>query len=218
MDVTNGSRTTSQHNQCSGMAIDDGSSREEHVNLVLLDSLAVLYSASLLSDTLTFTSQDSLVDTEAVAVDADQTAIGGHAVTHSNVNHITGDQFLCLNLLSLSIPNNLGFVGRVFLKCRDSLLGAAFLGNTDNRVKDKNSQNLGRHIQLAPQINAMGGGGGRLRTHHDGVNKGSPVVALFEKSQHKGYGRRTQQDKNKLIFELFQNQLPERGRRLFLQS
>lgn len=42
----------------------------------------------------------------------------------------------------MSIPDDLGFIGRVFVQCGDRLFGAAFLGDTDNSIQDKDRENL----------------------------------------------------------------------------
>ena len=130
------------------MAVNDSSSREKHVNLVLLNGLLVLDSPGLLSNTFTLASQDSLVDAEAVAVDGEQSAVGGDTVTHRNLDHVSGNQIFSLNLANLSITDNLGLVGRVFLQGGDCLFGAALLGDSDDTIENENCENLFKVSQL----------------------------------------------------------------------
>lgn len=42
----------------------------------------------------------------------------------------------------MSIPDDFCFVGRIFVQCGDRLFGAAFLGDTDNSIQDKDRENL----------------------------------------------------------------------------
>jgi len=44
---------------------------------------------------------------------------------------------------------------------------------------------------------------GRDRTYYDRINEDSPVVAVFEQSENKGYGSRGEKDDDQLVFELF---------------
>jgi hypothetical protein len=123
VDVANGSVGTSQNNDSGGISSDNGGTREEHVDLVLLDSVVVLDGVCVLADTLALSSQDTLVDTEAVAVDGQNSAVGRNAIAHSHLDNVSGNQLVCLDALNLSIANDLGHIGRVLLKCSDCLFG-----------------------------------------------------------------------------------------------
>ncbi len=54
----------------------------------------------------------------------------------------------------------------------------------------------------------------RERTHDSGVNKGAPAALVFEESEDKGDGGRTEQDQDQLVLELLKNELPQRGGRV----
>lgn len=60
-----------------------------------------------------------------------------------DADNITGDKFLGLDARDVpTIPDDVRFVGRVFLEGGNGLLRAAFLGNSDNGIEDKNGENL----------------------------------------------------------------------------
>lgn len=42
----------------------------------------------------------------------------------------------------MPVPDDLGFVGRIFVQCGDRLLSTTFLRDTDNSVQDKDCENL----------------------------------------------------------------------------
>ena len=48
------------------------------------------------------------------------------------------------------------------------------------------------------------------RTYHNRVDKRGPIIAFLKQGQNKGHNGGTQQDQDQLVFELFQDQLPER--------
>ena len=49
---------------------------------------------------------------------------------------------------------------------------------------------------------------GRDGTYYDRINEDSPVVAIFEQSENKGYGSGGEKDDDQLVFELFQDEFP----------
>jgi hypothetical protein len=143
VDVANGSVGTSKNDDSGGISSDDCSTREEHVDLVLLDSVGVLDGVRVLADTLALSGQDTLVDTEAVAVDGQNSTVGRNAIAHGHLDDVSRNQLVCLDALNLAIANDLGLVGRVLLKCRDCLFGRRFLRNTYDGVEDEDGENLG---------------------------------------------------------------------------
>lgn len=48
-------------------------------------------------------------------------------------------------------------------------------------------------------------------TYDSGINKGAPAALILEKGEDERDSGGTKKDDDKLIFELFENQLPERG-------
>lgn len=162
MDIANGGVGASQNDNGVGVARDNGSTREEHVNLILLDSILVLDSLGVLAYTLALASQDRLVDAEAVAVDAEDSAVGGNAVADSDVDNVTRDQLLGLDRLNCSIAHDLGGVCAVLLQGRNGLLGRRFLADTDDGVQDQNGEDNG------------------------GVDEGGPSLLFFEKGEDEG--------------------------------
>lgn len=143
VDIANCSVGTSQDNDSGGISSDNCGTREEHVDLVLLDSVVVLDGVSVLADTLALSSQDTLVDTEAIAVDRQDSAVGRNAIAHSYLDDVSGNQLVCLDALDLAITDDLGHIGRVLLKCSDCLFGRRFLRHTDDGVEDEDGEDLG---------------------------------------------------------------------------
>lgn len=93
------------------MARNDCSTREEHVDLVLLDSALILDGPGILGHTLALSSQDRLVDVETVTLDRQNPAIGGYPVTNRDRDDISRDQLVGLDAFDVSIAYDLGFVG-----------------------------------------------------------------------------------------------------------
>jgi hypothetical protein len=123
VDIANGSVGSSEDDDSGSVSSDNGGTREEHVDLVLLDSVGVLDGVRVLADTLTLSGQDTLVDTEAVAVDRQDSAVGRDAIAHSHLDNVSWNQLVCLDALNLAIADDLGLVGRVLLECSDCLFG-----------------------------------------------------------------------------------------------
>lgn len=191
VDVANCGIRSGQDNNRVGVSSDDGSTREKHVDLILLDSLIILDGVRLFANTLALTSQDTLVDAKAIAVDAEQSAIGGNLVSNRYINHISRDQLFRLDALNLSITNDLGGVGTVFLEGSNSLFGRAFLAHTDDCVEDEDGEDDGR------------------------IDECGPALAVFEQGEYERNGRRPEQDEHQLVFELLEYELPEGGGRIF---
>jgi hypothetical protein len=191
VDVANSGVGTSQNNDSVGMASNDGGTGEEHVDLILLDGILVLDSLGVFAHTLALASQDRLIDAEAVAVDAEDSAVGGDAVADSDVDNVTRDQLFGLDRLNCSIAHDLGGVCAVLLQGRNSLLGRRFLADTDDGVQDQDGKDDG------------------------GIDEGGPSFLFFEKSEDEGDGGAGQEDDNELVLELLEDELPERSGRLF---
>ena len=212
VDVANGRVGSGQDNNSGSVSSDNCGARKEHVDLVLLDGLCVLDGVRLLADALALSGQNALVDTETVAVDGQNSAVGGNAITHSHLDNVSWDQLVCLDALNFGIANNLGHVGRVLLERGDCLLGRRFLRHANDGVEDQDGENLGVWSEAAVKT------GARQRTYNNGINEDSPVVAVLEESKHKGYSGRAKEDEDKLVLELFQDEFPQRGRRLLRNS
>jgi hypothetical protein len=98
-----------------------------------------------LANALTLASQDSLVDGKAVALNGNQTAIRGDAVTNSHSDDITRHKLVGLDTRDMAVvPDHVGLVGRVLLEGSNGLLGAALLGDTNDRIENENCKNLQR--------------------------------------------------------------------------
>lgn len=191
MDVADSGVGTSQNDDSVGVASNDGGTREEHIDLILLDGVLVLDSIGILAHTLALTGQDRLINAEAVAVDAEDSAVGGNAVADSDVDNITGDQLFGLDRLNCSIAHDLGGVCAVLLQGRNGLLGRRFLANTNDGVQDQDGKDNG------------------------GVDEGGPSLLFFEKGEDEGDGGAGQEDDNELVLELLEDELPEGSGRLF---
>jgi hypothetical protein len=143
VNIANGSVGSSKNNDSGSVSSNDCGAREEHVDLVLLDSVGILNGVRVFADTLALSGQDTLVDAEAVAVDRQNSAVGRNAITHGDLDDVSRDQFVCLDALNFAIANDLGLVGRVFLKCSDCLFSRRFLRYTYDGVEDEDGENLG---------------------------------------------------------------------------
>jgi hypothetical protein len=111
MDVSNRGVTTRQDNQRSRMTCDNRSTREEHINLVLLNSILILDGPGILGYTLALSSQDRLVDVEAIARDGQNPAVSGYSVTNCNRNDISRNQLISLDAFDMSVAYDFRFVG-----------------------------------------------------------------------------------------------------------
>lgn len=97
----------------------------------------------ILAHTLALASQNGLVNGERVALDRDQAAVGGDAITDSDGYDVTGDEEVGLDARYLAIvADNAGERRRVFLERGNGLLGTALLRNTDNSVEDEDCEDL----------------------------------------------------------------------------
>lgn len=85
----------------------------------------------------------------------------------------------------MTVANDLGFVRGVLIECGNRLLGAAFLGDTNNRVQDENRENL-REKSLAQQILQHQKGRGRKK------KKGKKEHSLLQDQQMQSSPRRLQ--------------------------
>lgn len=142
MDIPNRCRVSRQSYHSPRMSNGHGSSREKHIDLVLLDRLVILNWTSVFPNALTFTGKDGLIDTEAVALDRQNTAISRDTIPDSNVDDVTWDKLFGANSGNMTVTNDLSLVRGVLIKCGNRLFGAAFLGDTDNCVQDKNCEDL----------------------------------------------------------------------------
>ena len=134
MDVSNRRVTTGQDYQRSRMPRNNRSTREEHIDLILLDSVLILDGPGILGYTLALSSQDGLVDVEAVARNGQDPAISGYPVTDCDRDDISVDQLVGLYAFDMSVTYDFRFVGRVFLEGCNGLFGASFLRYSDDGV------------------------------------------------------------------------------------
>jgi hypothetical protein len=142
VDVADGGRGAGEdHNGCR-MSCNHSCSREESVDLVLLDSFQVLDSNGILSNTLTLSSEDSLVDGEAVTLNCQNSAVCWDPISNSNSNDVSRDQLFRSDPGNMSIAYNFGLVGRVFLERSNRLFGAALLRDTDDGIEDEDCEDL----------------------------------------------------------------------------
>jgi hypothetical protein len=151
VDIANRSVGSSKNNDSGSVSSNNCGTREEHVDLVLLDSVGVLDGVRVFADTLALSSQDTLIDAEAVAVDRQNSAVGRNAITHGDLDNVSRNQLVGLDALNLAIANDLGLVGRVFLKCSDSLFSRRFLRYTYDGVEDEDGENLGVSVRRCHQ-------------------------------------------------------------------
>ena len=115
MYVTNCSRGSREHHYCHCVASYNGGSREEHIGLILFYSSRVVDSIAVFADTFAFTSQYSLIYREAVALDRQQSTVGGYAVANCDGDDISRYKPISLYLLLASISSDFGLICRVFL-------------------------------------------------------------------------------------------------------
>ena len=74
---------------------------------------------------------------------------------------------------------------------RDGLLGAALLRDADDGVENQDGEDDGR------------------------VDKGTPAALLLEEGEDEGDGSGSEEYDDQLVLELLEDELPDRGRRLF---
>lgn len=94
MNVSDGGGCTRQCHYCGCMACDYSGTREQHVDLVLFDRLRVIDSPRVFTYTLTFPCQDSLVNSEVVALNIQEPAISWYPVPNSHFYDISRDEIL----------------------------------------------------------------------------------------------------------------------------
>ena len=111
MDVSNCGVGACQDDQRSRMARDDRGTREEHVDLVLLDGALIFDGPGVLGHALALSGQDGLVDVEAVARDGQDPAISGYPVTDCDRDDISRDQLVGLDAFDMSVAYDFCFVG-----------------------------------------------------------------------------------------------------------
>jgi len=115
MDVSNSGVSSSKHYNRIRMSCDYRGAREEHVDLILLDSLLIFDSLDIFSYTFTLACQDRLVNLERVALYRQETTVGGYPVAYRDSDDISWHKVLRFYTLRCAIPDNLGLIGRVFL-------------------------------------------------------------------------------------------------------
>ena len=170
MNISNGCVATGQDDEGSRVASDNSGARKQHVDLVLFDGIFVLDGAGILRDALALSGEDGLVDIETIAVDRQNPAVCGNSVADGDRYNIARHQIICLDTGDAAIANDLGLVGRVFLKGGNGLLGARFLRHAHDGVENEDGEDDGR------------------------VDKSSPIVAALEQGKHEAHGGATQQD------------------------
>jgi len=142
VDISDRGRIAGQDDNGPGMSDSNGSSGEEHIDLILLDGKLILDGAGIFSNTLALTGQDSLVDAEAVAQDGKNTAVGGDLVSDSNIDDITGDELISANVGKISVSQHLGFARRVLVQRGNGGFGTALLRHSDDGIEDQDSKDL----------------------------------------------------------------------------
>jgi hypothetical protein len=100
------------------------------------------------------------------------------------------------------VADHAGFVGRVFLEGRNSLFGAALLGNTDDGIENEDRENLHKRAKTlsAGHISRCGRVDGEA--YDDGIHKDSPALLVFEEGENKRDNSGTKQNDDKLVLEL----------------
>lgn len=147
VDISNSGVGASQDDNGLCTSSNNSGSREEHVNLILLDSLIIVDDrGGVFSNALALSGQDSLINRKAVALDGNNTAVGGNSISNRNGNNVARNKVVGLDSgYVTTVADDVGFVGGVFLQSGDGLLGTAFLGYTDDGVEDEDCENL--HVQ-----------------------------------------------------------------------
>ncbi|KAI6754271.1 hypothetical protein HG530_012785 [Fusarium avenaceum] len=98
MDISNSSAGASKNDDSSGATSNNSCSREQHVGLILQDCLIIVDNLrSALSDTLTLSGKNCLVDREAVAFDRDDSAVGRNTIANGDSNDVARNQLLGLD-------------------------------------------------------------------------------------------------------------------------
>jgi hypothetical protein len=110
--------------------------------LILLDGACILNGVRAFGHALALTSQDGLVDIEAVALDGQNPAVCGDPVTNCHRDDVSRHQVVSLDAANVPIAYDLGFVSRVFLKGGDGFFGARFLGDSDDGVENEDGEDL----------------------------------------------------------------------------
>src|ERR1700733_4439161 len=115
MYVANCSRGSREYHYCHCVASYNSGSGKEHVDLILFYSLRVIDGIAVLADTFAFTSQYSLIYCETVALDRQQSTVGGYAVANCDGDDISRYKPISLYLLLASISSDFGLICGVFL-------------------------------------------------------------------------------------------------------
>lgn len=127
MNIPNSRRIPRQSHHSPGMSNGHGSSREQHIDLVLFYRLVIPNWTCVFSNAFTFTGKDGLVDAEAVALDRQDSAIGRDTIPDGDVNDIAWNKLFGTDPGDVTVTDDLSFVRGVLVECGDCLLGAAFL-------------------------------------------------------------------------------------------
>ena len=142
MDISDCGVGSSEDDKCGCVSSDYGGTREEHVDLILLDRVCVLDWLDILGHALTLSGQNRLVDVEAVALYRQNPVIGRNTVSNFHGDDISRYQVICLYAFQEAIAEDLGFVCGVLLESSDGLFGTRLLGDTNNGVEDQDGENL----------------------------------------------------------------------------
>lgn len=117
-------------------------------------------------------------------MDRQNSTIGRDTIPNSDINDIARNELFSANPGNMTVTNDLSFVCGVLIERSNRLLGTAFLRDTNNRVQDKDSENL-REGSLAqsPRMETRKKRGGRWSTHHCRINKRGHPLAILKNSQ-----------------------------------
>merc|ERR1719342_2034219 len=133
------------------------------------------------------TSKDGLVNPEGGGVDLHEPEVSGHTVTDGDLNDVSRDDVDGLDLLHAILvgPDHLAGLGLVLLQSLDSLLSVPLLPDTDNSVGDQDEQD------------------------DKGLDEGGDRVVILEEGEDEGDDGGEEQDLDKQVIELFQDQLKD---------
>merc|ERR1712073_76498 len=124
---------------------------------------------------------------ESGGVDLHEPEVSGHTVTDGDLNDVSRDDVDGLDLLHAVLvgPDHLAGLGLVLLQSLDSLLSVPLLPDTDNSVGDQDEQD------------------------DKGLDEGGDRVVILEEGEDEGDDGGKEQDLDKQVIELFQDQLKD---------
>ena len=91
VDVANCRRASCQYHYCRSVSSNNCRAREEHIDLILLDSCDILDHLCVLVDRLALTSENCLIDLKTIALDRGQSTISWYTVSDSHCHNVSWD-------------------------------------------------------------------------------------------------------------------------------